>query len=75
MSFYEFTRQFPDDEACLKRIMIERYGGTELDCPKCGEYGKFYRMDEGARVRLPALRPPSASDCRDAYGADSLAAA
>ena len=26
MSFYEFTRQFPDDEACLKRIMIERYG-------------------------------------------------
>jgi transposase-like protein len=44
MSFYEFTRQFPDDEACLKRIMIERYGGTELDCPKCGEYGKFYRM-------------------------------
>ena len=31
MSFYEFTRQFPDDEACLKRIMIERYGGTKLD--------------------------------------------
>ena len=44
MSFYEFQRQFPDDEACLRRIMIERYGGTELDCPKCGEYGKFYRM-------------------------------
>ena len=43
-SFYEFQRQFPDDEACLKRIMIERYGGTELDCPKCGEHGKFYRM-------------------------------
>ena len=44
MSFYEFQRQFPDDEACLQRIMIERYGGTELDCPKCGEHGKFYRM-------------------------------
>ena len=44
MSFYEFQRQFPDDEACLRRIMIERYGGTEVDCPKCGEYGKFYRM-------------------------------
>ena len=44
ISFYEFQRQFPDDEACLRRIMIERYGGTELDCPKCGEYGKFYRM-------------------------------
>ena len=44
MSFYEFQRQFPDDEACLQRIMVERYGGTELDCPKCGEHGKFYRM-------------------------------
>ena len=44
MSFYEFAHQFPDDEACLKRIMIERYGGTEFDCPKCGEHGKFYRM-------------------------------
>ena len=42
--FYEFQRQFPDDEACLQRIMIERYGGTELVCPKCGEHGKFYRM-------------------------------
>ena len=44
ISFYDFQRQFPDDEACLRRIMVERYGGTELDCPKCGEHGKFYRM-------------------------------
>ena len=44
MSFDEFQRQFPDDEACLKHIMVERYSGTELDCPKCGEHGKFYRM-------------------------------
>ncbi len=43
-SFYEFQQQFPDDEACLKRIMTERYGGTELDCPKCGVFSKFYRM-------------------------------
>ncbi len=43
-TFYEFQRQFPDDEACLKRIMVERYGGTELDCPKCGAHGKFYRL-------------------------------
>ena len=44
ISFYEFQEQFPDDEACLRRIMFERYGGTELDCPKCGVCGKFYRM-------------------------------
>ena len=43
-TFYEFQKQFPDDEACLKRIMVERYGGTELDCPKCGVHSKFYRM-------------------------------
>ena len=43
-TFYEFQRQFPDDEACLHRIMVERYGGTELDCPKCGAHGKFYRL-------------------------------
>ena len=43
-SFYEFQKQYPNDEACLKRIMVERYGGTELDCPKCGVHGKFYRM-------------------------------
>ena len=43
-TFYEFQQQFPDDEACLKRIMVERYGGTEIDCPKCGAHGNFYRM-------------------------------
>ena len=43
-TFYEFQKQFPDDEACLHQIMVSRYGGTELDCPKCGKHGKFYRM-------------------------------
>ena len=43
-NFYEFQKQYPNDDACLRRIMIERYGGTELDCPKCGVFGKFYRM-------------------------------
>ena len=44
-SFYQFQRQFPDDEACLRQIMISRYGGLELDCPSCGAHGKFYRME------------------------------
>ena len=43
-TFYEFQKQFPDDETCLKQIMVGRYGGTELDCPKCGVHGKFYRL-------------------------------
>ena len=41
-TFYEFTQQFPDDVARLKRIMVERYGGTGFDCPKCGAHAKFY---------------------------------
>ena len=44
-SFYQFQRQFPDDEACLQQIMTSRYGGLELDCPSCGAHGKFYRME------------------------------
>ena len=43
-TFYEFQRQYPNDEACLAKIMKARYGGTALDCPKCGVFGKFYRM-------------------------------
>ena len=43
-TFYDFQKQFPDDEACLEHIMRANYGGTELTCPKCDEFGKFYRM-------------------------------
>ena len=43
-TFYQFQKQFPDDEACLHHLLVTRYGGTELDCPKCGAFGKFYRM-------------------------------
>ena len=43
-TFYEFQRQFPDDEACLRHIMVRRYGGTEIVCPKCGQHAKFYRL-------------------------------
>ena len=44
-TFYKFTRQFPDDEACLLHIMTVRYGGTVIDCPSCGQHGKFYRLN------------------------------
>ncbi len=43
-TFYKFQKMFPDDEACLSNMMKVRYGGTDLDCPKCGAYGKFYRL-------------------------------
>jgi transposase len=37
-SLMEFTRQFPDDDACLNWLWRERYSpdGKHADCPKCG---------------------------------------
>ena len=43
-SITKFIKQYPTDESCLEGIMKLRYGGTELDCPKCHQHGKFYRM-------------------------------
>ena len=43
-SFYDFQQQFPDDAACLHQIMVSRYGGTRLECPKCERNSKFHRM-------------------------------
>ena len=44
MTFFEFEQRYPNDDACLEQIMESRYGGTKLDCPKCGQHGNFYRM-------------------------------
>ena len=44
IGFYQFQKVYPDDLACLNQIMTSRYGGTSLDCPKCGIYSKFYPM-------------------------------
>ena len=43
-SITKFIKQYPTNEACLEGIMKLRYGGTEMDCPKCHQYGKFYRI-------------------------------
>ena len=43
-TFYEFQKQFPDNDACLHQIMLSRYGGTRLDCPKCLKPSKFHRV-------------------------------
>lgn len=39
-SFKDFREEYPDDEACLKSVLENRYGTT---CPKCGVVDtKFY---------------------------------
>ncbi len=43
VSFREFFKQFPNDDACLEHIMEVRYG-LEHQCRKCGRDAKFYRL-------------------------------
>ncbi|MYC39950.1 MAG: IS1595 family transposase [Candidatus Dadabacteria bacterium] len=44
INFYQFQEMFPDDDACLHQIMVSRYGGTRLECPKCKRDSKFHKM-------------------------------
>ncbi|HEX3665124.1 MAG TPA: transposase [Rhizomicrobium sp.] len=47
-TFKQFQAQFPDDAACLERLMTVKFGGTKLTCPGCGVVGaQFHAM--GAR--------------------------
>lgn len=39
----QFNTEFPDDDACLDRIMQMRYG-DQTECPKCEKTSKFHRV-------------------------------
>ncbi len=41
-TFKEFQADFPDDRACLERILEEQYGGREFVCPGCHMLSKFH---------------------------------
>ncbi len=43
-SFKAFQTEFPDDGACLDRIMLVKFGGNEFSCPGCGANSKFSRI-------------------------------
>jgi transposase len=43
-TFKQFQSEYPDDAACLDRIMKEQYGGTTFLCPGCGVDSKFHRI-------------------------------
>ena len=48
----EFFRQFPTDDACLEHLWQTRYG-DEVECPKCGKVGKFYRLRKEPAYSCP----------------------
>lgn len=43
-TFKQFQAEFPDDDACLAKIMEQKHGGTEITCPGCGADSKFSRI-------------------------------
>ena len=45
-TFKQFQAEYPDDEACLRKVMEMRYGGTKFICPTCGVDTKFHRISK-----------------------------
>jgi len=43
-TFKQFQAEYPDDRACLDKIMDEQYGGREIICPSCKTFSKFHQM-------------------------------
>jgi hypothetical protein len=43
-TFKQFSSEYPNDEACLDKIMAMTYGGTEFECPHCKRQSKFHRI-------------------------------
>jgi transposase len=43
-TFKQFQAEYPDDEACLAKLMEINFGGTELFCPACGVRSQFHPM-------------------------------
>lgn len=44
-TFKDFQNEYPDDAACLAKIMEIQYGTTNITCPGCGIVGaKFHAM-------------------------------
>jgi transposase len=47
-SLMAFTREFPDDRACLDWLWRQRYApdGHTTHCPKCDRVRRFHRVEE-----------------------------
>lgn len=43
-TFKEFQAEYPDDAACLAKLMEINYGGTRIYCPGCGVEANFHPM-------------------------------
>jgi transposase len=45
-TFKAFQSEYPDDAACLAKLMEINYGGTHIVCPDCGVETNFHAMNK-----------------------------
>lgn len=45
-TFQQFQADFPDDAACLAKLMEIQYGGTATHCPICDKRTQFHAMSK-----------------------------
>jgi transposase len=45
-TFKQFQTEYPNDRACLDKIMLMTYGGTHIKCPGCQKQVKFHRIEK-----------------------------
>jgi transposase len=45
-TFKQFQTMYPDDAACLAKLMEVNYSGTEIICPGCGVETKFHPLSK-----------------------------
>src|SRR5438105_4155429 len=45
-TFQSFQTEYPDDAACLAKLMEINYGGTKIFCPACGAETTFHLMSK-----------------------------
>src|ERR1700676_506987 len=45
-TFKQFQAEYPNDAACLAKLMEINYGGTEIMCPGCKQRTSFHPMSK-----------------------------
>lgn len=45
-TFKQFQAEYPDDAACLAKLMEIQYGGSATHCPVCNERRQFHPMNK-----------------------------
>jgi transposase len=45
-TFQQFQAEYPDDAACLAKLMEINFGGTDIHCPSCGVRSRLHMMNK-----------------------------